>query len=405
MGGYLSQIPDEGIAKTEEILKNKAVGSVHITGAYETACAIEKTLLRTRSDVNTPEEAAQMVTAELGCATPWIITPASYTEMEMKNAVKAFVTSKKSNGGSNCLSGQVIVLPKEWSQKKEFREILTSELRTTPKDPVYYPGSLAKRRSALLQYEKLGDARCAIIKSPLCVTDDTATTTTEEQEDDDDVVVVECGTPGEDGFNGYSLQQEAFGPVVAIVELPGGAVGDDPLQYVEETVAPFVNDKSKIFGTLSCTLLWPESIAEPRKGTTDEKLTKAIASLQYGTIAINMWSLLGYLAAGIGGTWGGHPRETLRQSGAGQIGNQYHLPIEKTVIYGPPLKTAPIIDKNKTPPAILNDCLHTLYISSSNAAAAVNICILLVARFSQFILPKYLSKPILGEKPYGSCYQ
>lgn len=394
--GYVTQILDEGIEKTKELLQNPNIATVHVTGAYETACAIEQTLLQTRSDVTTAEEAAKMVTSELGCATPWIIPPAKYTETELKNAARGFVTSKKTNGGANCLCGQVIVMPKEWAQKNEFRQCLTAELGTTPKDPVYYPGSLKKRRSSLMHYEGRGESRCSIVESSLCITEE------DLQDADDDVVVVECGTPGEDDFDGYSMQKEAFGPVVAIVELSGET--NDPLQYMEETAAPFLNDKSNIFGTLSCTLLWPESISEQEKGKADEKLTQAIALLKYGTIAINQWSIFGYTAATMGGTWGGHPREVLRQSGAGQIGNHYGLPVEKTVVYASPLTKGPILDKNNAPPAIVYDCLHAVFISPTNTMAAVNVLKLLVARFSQYILPKFVSKPIFGAKPYGSCY-
>ena len=37
--------------------------------------------------------------------------------------------------------------------------------------------------------------------------------------DSDQVVVVECGTPGEGGYNSDQLLSQAFGPILAIVEL------------------------------------------------------------------------------------------------------------------------------------------------------------------------------------------
>jgi hypothetical protein len=393
--GYLSQVLDEGIAETEKILKNETIRHVHITGAYQTVLAVEKTLLRTRSDVKTPEDATNMVTSELGCATPFIFPPGEYTNAELRSAAKAFVTSKKTNGGCNCLSSQVIVIPKEWPQKKGFREILAEELQSTEKDPIYYPGSLKKRESALSEYQKQGMHRSSTIISPCAVNCGDA--------EDDDVVIVECGTPGEEGFNGYSLQAEAFGPVVAVVELPGGADGTDPVQYMEETVAPFINDKDKIFGTLSCTLLWPKSIAEQGRGKSDKGLTKAIACLQYGTVAVNVWSVYGFLSVFYGGAWGAHPRDRLRQSGSGKVGNQFGLPIEKTIIYGPSLSTPPLFDKKKSPPAIILDSLHAFSASPSTSLAAFNVWYLLMIRAFQYVLPKSISQIMCGKRPYGSA--
>jgi len=373
-------------------------------------------LVETRKDVKTIKDAAAMVTSELGCATPFIFAPAVYDEKELRNAAKAFVTSKKFNGGSNCLCAQVIVIPKEWPQNAAFREILLDEIETTKKDPIYYPGSLKKRDSALSAYSDndnttessndddderpAGRRRSSVLSAASCVN--------YEEKDDDDLIFVECGTPGEDDFNGYSLTEEAFGPVVAIVEMPGGGgeTGTDPVQYMLETVAPFVNDKSKLFGTLSCTLLWPESIRQSKNTPLEEDtgLLQAIASLQYGTIAVNAWSVFGYLAAVSGGIWGGHPRDSLRHSGSGFIGNNFGLPIEKQVVYNAaPLTSSPLIDKKNPPPAIVQDCIHALSTSTSMAGAMVSIWMILVLRGVQFVLPKSLTKWVLGERKYGAA--
>ncbi|CAJ1931626.1 unnamed protein product [Cylindrotheca closterium] len=404
--GLMKQILDPGLPRTKELLSNESITHIHITGAYQTVAAIQKTLVEVRKDVKTIKDAAAMITSELGCATPFIFPPAVYTEKELRNAAKAFVTSKKYNGGSNCLCGQVIVMSKEWSQNQRFREILLEEFETTQKDPIYYPGSLQKRDSALSAYssssssnhgneDKVGKRRSSVLSA--------APTIDLEAPEDDDIVLVECGTPGEDDFNGYSLTEEAFGPVVAIVELPGGKE-EDPVKYMQETVAPFVNDKEKLFGTLSCTLLWPASIsAQSKKPQSDEGLLQAIACLQYGCIAINSWSLFGYLAALTGGTWGGHPRDNLRHSGSGAVGNQFGLPIEKTVVYGAPLTNAPLVDKKNLPPAIVHDVIHAVIIAPSMIGAMFNVWLVLAARSIQFFLPKFMTRWIFGERKYGAA--
>ncbi|KAL3926437.1 MAG: hypothetical protein SGBAC_013476 [Bacillariaceae sp.] len=420
--GLMKQVLDGGIPKTKALLGNELITHVHITGAFQTVAAIQKTLVETRTDVKTIKDAAAMITSELGCATPFIFPPAVYTEKEMRNAAKSFVTSKKFNGGSNCLCAQVLVLSKAWPQNQRFREILLEEFATTEKDPIYYPGSLQKRESALSAYSNDysnnnknnnggggggsgGRRRSSILSATSAIAGSSLLLDEEDDqpEDDDDVVLVECGTPGEDDFNGYSLTKEAFGPVVAVVELPGGHEGSDPVQYMTETVAPFVNDKENLFGTLSCTLLWPESIRTSKKPQTDEGLLKAIACLQYGCVAVNSWSVFGYLAALSGGTWGGHPRDGLRHSGAGYVGNQYGLPVEKTVLYGAPLTSSPLLDKKNPPPAIFHDCLHAFTVSSSVVEAIVNVWLILACRSLQFFLPKFVSRSILGERRYGAA--
>jgi len=302
-------------------------------------------------------------------------------------------------------------MPKEWPQNSRFREILLEEFATTTKDPVYYPGSLQKRDSALSAYSG-GNTntrrRSSVLTSiPSIPLEELLEEDEKEVEtQNDDVVLVECGTPGEDDFNGYALQEEAFGPVVAVVELPGGGSGADPVQYLQETAAPFCNDKSILFGTLSCTLLWPESIASDngKEPSRDSRLLQAIASLQYGTVAVNSWSVFGYLAAMSGGVWGGHPRDSLRQSGYGYIGNHFLLEIEKQVIYGAPLTSAPLLDRKNPPPAIVHDCLHAVAISNSTLGAIMGIWKILALRGTQFVLPAFLNRWIFGsDRRYGAA--
>ena len=46
--------------------------------------------------------------------------PGAWSEKEMLNAAKLITTSKKANGGCNCLSAQTVVLPSSWPQKGAF---------------------------------------------------------------------------------------------------------------------------------------------------------------------------------------------------------------------------------------------------------------------------------------------
>ena len=66
--------------------------------------------------------------------------------------------------------------------------------------------------------------------------------------------MLECGTPGEEGFEGAALAAEAFCPALAVVELAGGADGD--VDWAAREAAPFCNSE-QVVGSLSCTILAP----------------------------------------------------------------------------------------------------------------------------------------------------
>ena len=116
-----------------------------------TARAIEKTLAEAQPD-KSKEKIESMVTSELGCVTPFLIAPGKYTKRELKMAAKHIVTSKKLNGGAYCFSPQVVVLPEEWAQKEEFREILVKTVGKIPADPCYYPGATKRIQNILDHY-------------------------------------------------------------------------------------------------------------------------------------------------------------------------------------------------------------------------------------------------------------
>jgi len=92
-------------------------------------------------------------TAELGCVTPFIVDgSAKWTTKELKSAAKLTVAAKKTNGGSNCLAAQVVVLPGEdsWAQQGEFLRLLNAEVAEQPTARAYYPGA-RERRDELLE--------------------------------------------------------------------------------------------------------------------------------------------------------------------------------------------------------------------------------------------------------------
>ncbi len=350
--GYIDQVCDEGLSQTIDILQHPSVQHVHVTGAYTTAKAIERTLAESRPHLS-KHEVESMITSELGCATPWIFVPGTYTKRELYMAAKHIVTSKKVNAGCNCLCGQVVILPQQWEQKDEFRLILSRMFEKVPTDPLYYPGSKEKVLDIVSQY---GEERVTQVSSD-CVGRDVEGVFDMASHDDEDYIqpyIVECGTYGEADYNDFALKNEAFGPLIAIVELPQDTDNDN--SYLCDTAVPFVNDEENVFGSLSCSIISPRHYDQ-------SNLREAVAKLNYGSIGLNTWTSYGYAAAAHGGMWGGSIHDSSRQSGRGIIGNFYNIPNAiKTVVWSRSLTFPLIIDKTFVPPSFMSELATKVYL-------------------------------------------
>ena len=158
----------------------------------------------------------------------------------------------------------------------------------------------------------------------------------------DHVVICECGTPGETGYENSALKAEAFGPVLAIVELDSYSdyrkesknnnnhenKSNSIINYAQNVLGPFLNNKNNIYGSLSCTLMSPNSV----NATVVEAV---VASLRYGTVTVNCGTFMGYIAMTEGCVWGAHCEDYSRQSGNGYIGNPLAVNgVDRTVVYG-----------------------------------------------------------------------
>lgn len=365
--GYFSQCEDVSVEVTKMLLSHPSVKHVHITGSFGTAKAVED-ILQKANPAFSSAKVQSMVTSELGCATPQIIDNGDFTELELVHVARMIVAGKKANCGSNCLSPQVVVLAKHWKQKDLFREKLMEELKRQPTTPCYYPGSVEKNRSLVDACKQFG-SKCTKIEAP-SVSEDTKVS------EDDQVVVIECGTPGEEGFNAQPLLVEAFGPTLSIIELQSE---DENEMYLANVVVPYLNDKGNIFGSLSCSVYTPKS-----KGSYDrEALQKVLSTLNYGTVAINQMNLFGYTSALRGGIWGGHSFETLGQSGNGNIGDLFGIignNTGKVVVYGPPLESKPVIDNASPPPPVVLDIVREFVCTDSILKGMGNALALVVRR-------------------------
>lgn len=366
--GYFSQCEDVSIEVTKTLLSHPAVSHVHITEAFTTAKAVED-ILQQANPTLSHSKVKSMITSELGCATPQIVDDGKYTDLELVHVARMIACGKKANCGSNCLSPQVVVLPKQWKQKDNFREKLLEELKRQLTTPCYYPGS-ADRKKVLVEDCKAFGSKCTTIFAP-SVSEQT------KVGEDDQVVVVECGTPGEEGYNSQPLLLEAFGPLLAIVELDSG--DDMNSDFLAKTVVPFLNNKDNIFGSLSCSIFTPKS-----KGSYERKaLQIVLAALNYGAIAINQMNLFGYSTAAKGGVWGGHPLETIGQSGNGNVGDLFGIIGNKTakvVVYGPSLESKPVLDLSKPTPPIVLDIVREFTCTDSIVRGMVRALVMVITR-------------------------
>lgn len=370
--GYVAQVVDEGIPVTTQILSNPLCTHVHITGAITSCTAIENTLALSRPH-KTTSEITKMVTSEVGCVSPWIINPGKYTSKEFGNIAKSIVSSKKNFGGANCVAGQVIIIPQKWDLKEEFLAAVTHEFSRQPDSVAYYPGAYKRRDDIISAYPS---AKVKILKAnESTVSDDFENVLTEA----DYVAMIQCGTPGS-GFNDKALTVEAFGPVMAVVELQN----DDPqLDFLNKIAVPFVNDKTNIYGSLACNLVTPPATLR------SDSVKQAIADLRYGMIGVNEWIALAIMASVNGGVWGANGLDESGVSGRGFVGNHYRIPcVEKIVTYRD-LRLPPAFDELTQPPILFICRLGFEWACrSSMVTLAFNLFCVVVSSLFGFLLSK-----------------
>ena len=65
------------------------------------------------------------VGAELGCVTPYIITPGNWSEGDMEYYADEIVAGLVHNAGHNCTKAEILVTDRDWPQ----REALIAAIR------------------------------------------------------------------------------------------------------------------------------------------------------------------------------------------------------------------------------------------------------------------------------------
>ena len=276
------------------------IEELHITGAVATHDAIVWGIgaegEKNRKE-NTPQNFKRF-TSELGAVCPTIVVPGPWSAADLKFQAEQIATHKLHNSGFNCVACQVLIMPKGWDKAAILMANLNAVVQNSNRG-AYYPGT-ANRLDAFKSKAKTYKS-VARGEAPSLIINDV-------NESD------------------WFTKTEVFAPAMSTHEMDA----PNAQTYLQSAIA-YANDQ--LYGTLGANILiHPKTIKEIGK----TKFENIIADLHYGTIAINAWTGLAFLATAC--PWGAFPGHTPQdiQSGNGTVHNTFMLEdTERVVIQAP----------------------------------------------------------------------
>lgn len=282
-----------GASEGQYLVSHSAVDRIHITGS----AAVHNRIAAMTS---------KPITSELGCVTPVIVVPGEWSSAELAYQAENVATMVANNASCNCNAAKLIVTWKDWRLRRAFLDRVRAILSALPPRKAYYPESAAKYFRFL---SRRGGTAASIAASGESPALPFAMLTDVDPAHHDDVVFTE----------------EAWSPVVAETAL----AADDEAAFLD-AAARFCNER--VAGTLSAVVLIDPS-SRARLGS---RFDRAVADLEYGTVAINHWSAVSYaLAVAPWGAYPGHTRES-PGSGTGFVHNTQMLDgVLKSVLVAP----------------------------------------------------------------------
>ena len=281
----------------------------HLTGSNYTYENIVygKTLTEKERSLKTyPKVNKKPITSELGNVTPIIVHPGNWSRSEIKHQAKKIVTAKLNNSGFNCIAAQVIVLPKDWKHTEKLKREIKFYLKKIGDTTSYYPGANENLNELIdtNNYEQINNLTCS---TPFLVSD----LDLEKQ---------------------YG-NEEVWSTALYFKEIPYKSYENYALNAIE-----YVNNE--LWGNLGVTVL----IKNHNKKTNKLILKTYVDNLNYGTVAINEWSALGFVIPTL--PWGGFPgnKDNDIQSGQGYVHNSllFESP-QKGIVYSK-FRLSPLID-------------------------------------------------------------
>ncbi|HWU31235.1 MAG TPA: aldehyde dehydrogenase family protein [Marmoricola sp.] len=282
------------------LAQHPGVTAVHMTGSENTHDAIVwgPGAEGIAAKASGSPRLTKPISSELGGVAPTIVIPGKWSKRDLRFQAQHVATQRLHNSGSNCVASQVVVVSFDWAQKDEFLTELNKAIADAPARPAWYPGSC----------DRVEKAR-ATHPGAAAETGGTAERT---------LLTLNASAADEPAF-----ADEYFAPVLGVTELSG--TGSDFLRHAVD----FSNNTLR--GTLGANI-----VVKPRDRKKIADFESSIADLRYGTIAINAWTAVGYLAAYA--TWGaypGHPLDNV-ESGIGVVHNAALIAApERTVVQGP----------------------------------------------------------------------
>lgn len=278
------------------------VEEIHITGAQSTHDAIvwgTGEAGRANRAAGTPR-LSKPVTSELGAVCPTIVVPGDWSEADIRFQAEHIATQKLHNSGFNCVACQVLLMPEGWHQGKALLDEVGRVMGQSHRQ-AYYPGAEGRLQTfrehagGVTEVHR-GAAPAALINQ------------LDEKERD------------------WFCSNEIFAPALSTHQISGA----DPEAFLRNAIA-FANDELR--GTLGANILiHPKTL----RAIGRPRFEELIGDLRYGTIAVNAWTGLGFLATVC--PWGAFPGHTLEdaQSGIGTVHNTFMFDaVERTVVEAP----------------------------------------------------------------------
>ncbi|MBV7380310.1 aldehyde dehydrogenase family protein [Maritimibacter dapengensis] len=257
------------------------VDEIHITGA----AASHDVIVWGPGEEGAKNKAAgtpkltKPITSELGAVCPTIVVPGNWSRADIRFQAEHLATQKLHNSGFNCVACQMLVLPRSWDQKDDLMQALQKVMREMDARQAYYPGA-ADRMAGFA--------------------DHSAKATTFDRGEAPDLVVTSVG----EGTSWFT-ENEVFAPALSTYEIHAA----DPEAYLIEAIR-YANDT--LHGTLGANIvIHPRTIRQIGRARFED----IIADLRYGTIAVNAWTGLAFLATAC--PWGAFPGHTLDDVGSG----------------------------------------------------------------------------------------
>ena len=258
------------LEESEYMVQHKGIDHIHLTGSDETYELIVygRKLNDDEKKLKSLKKLNQVsFSSELGNVTPIIIHPGKWSKGELKFQARKIVTAKLNNGGFNCISAQVVILPENWKYTDKLIMYIKQYMKKIDDRFSYYPNSL----DLLTKLEK----------------DNNYTRENSET----------CATPHlTREIKAYSKYEtsEVWGTSIYFKKINANNDND----YVKKVV-DYCNDT--LWGNLGATVLFKKYKSKKNK----EFINYYINNLKYGTVAINEWSAIGFIIPTL--PWGGYP--------------------------------------------------------------------------------------------------